>query len=170
MNSILPFNGVAPLLDASVYVAAGARIVGDVAIDADSSVWFNVVVRGDVHWIKIGKRTNIQDGAVLHVTHQRFPLLIGNEVTIGHGAVLHGCTIEDRCLVGMGAIILDGAVVRCGSMIAAGTLVREGFVVPEGMLVAGVPAAVKRPLTPEESSYLAQSAENYVRYVSQYRS
>jgi carbonic anhydrase/acetyltransferase-like protein (isoleucine patch superfamily) len=170
MSSVIPFNGVTPNLHPSVFLAEGARIVGDVAISAQSSVWFNVVVRGDVHWIKIGERTNIQDGAVLHVTHQQFPLSIGNEVTIGHAAVLHGCTIEDRCLVGMGAIVLDGAIVRRGSMIAAGSLVREGFVVPEGMLVAGVPAAVKRPLTPEEAAYLAQSAENYVRYVSLYRS
>jgi carbonic anhydrase/acetyltransferase-like protein (isoleucine patch superfamily) len=170
MTSVIPFNGATPDLHPSVFLAEGARIVGEVAIGVQSSVWFNVVVRGDVHWIKIGERTNIQDGAVLHVTHQQFPLSIGNEVTIGHAAVLHGCTIEDRCLVGMGAIVLDGAVVRRGSMIAAGSLVREGFVVPEGMLVAGVPAVVKRPLTPEETAYLTQSAENYVRYVSLYRS
>jgi carbonic anhydrase/acetyltransferase-like protein (isoleucine patch superfamily) len=170
MKSVISFNGITPSLHASVFLAEGSRIVGDVAIGEESSVWFNAVVRGDVHWVRIGRRSNVQDGAMLHVTHNRFPLTIGDEVTIGHAAVLHGCTIEDRCLIGMGAIVLDGAQVRRGSMIAAGALVREGFEVPVGMLVAGVPAKVKRPLTSEESAYLAQSAENYVRYVSMYRS
>ncbi len=170
MSSILPYRGVLPRLDASVFVAEGARIVGDVEIGAGSSVWFNAVIRGDVHWVRIGQRTNVQDNAVLHVTHERFSLTIGNEVTIGHAAVLHGCTVDDRCLIGMGAIVLDGARIGAESMVAAGSLVLEGFAVPPGMLVAGVPARVKRPLTADERRSLAQSASNYVAYVSSYRS
>ncbi len=167
--SILPYRGILPRLDASVFVAEGARIVGDVEIGLDSSVWFNAVIRGDVHRVRIGQRTNVQDNAVLHVTHERFPLTIGNEVTIGHAAVLHGCTIEDRCLIGMGVIVLDGASVGAESMVAAGSLVLEGFTVPPGMLVAGVPAGVKRPLTADERRSLVESALNYVEYVSSYR-
>ncbi len=167
--SILPYRGILPRLDASVFVAEGARIVGDVEIGLDSSVWFNAVIRGDVHRVRMGQRTNVQDNAVLHVTHERFPLTIGNEVTIGHAAVLHGCTIEDRCLIGMGVIVLDGASVGAESMVAAGSLVLEGFTVPPGMLVAGVPAGVKRPLTADERRSLVESALNYVEYVSSYR-
>ncbi len=170
MSSIHPYRGILPRLHPSVFVAEGARVIGDVEIGEDSSLWFNVVVRGDVHWVKIGRRSNVQDGAVLHVTRGRFPLTIGDDVTVGHSAVLHGCTLENKCLIGMGAIVLDGAVVRNGSMVAAGSLVREGFEVPEGMLVAGVPAVVKRPLTVEETAFLTQSAENYKQYVSFYRS
>lgn len=167
---IIPYQGRLPRLHPSVFLADGARVIGDVEAGEDSSFWFNVVVRGDVNFIRIGCRTNIQDGAVLHVTHKRFPLVIGDDVTVGHSAVLHGCVIEDRCLIGMGAVVLDGALMRRNSMVAAGSLVREGFEVPEGMLVAGVPAAVKRPLTQEELAYLQQSAEQYVQYVSTYRS
>ena len=167
--SVLPYGGKTPDLHPSVFLADGARIIGDVTAGAESSFWFNVVVRGDVHYIRVGQRTNVQDGAVLHVTHRRFPLEIGNDVTIGHAAVLHGCIIEDRCLIGMGAIVLDGVRVRRNSMVAAGSLVREGFEVPEGMMVAGVPATVKRPLTRDELAYLVQSAENYVQYVATYR-
>jgi len=170
MSSIHPYRGILPRLHPSVFVAEGARVIGDVEIGEDSSLWFNVVVRGDVHWVKIGRRSNVQDGAVLHVTRERCPLTIGDDVTVGHSAVLHGCTLENKCLIGMGSIVLDGAVVRSGSMVAAGSLVREGFEVPEGMLVAGVPAVVKRPLTAEETAFLTQSAENYKHYVSFYRS
>jgi carbonic anhydrase/acetyltransferase-like protein (isoleucine patch superfamily) len=166
---IHPYQGITPRLDASVFVAPGAQIVGDVEIGKDSSVWFNTVIRGDVHVIRIGSRTNIQDGCVLHVTAGVFPLTIGNSVTVGHGAILHGCTIEDGCLVGMGATVLDNAVIGARSLVAAGSLVRENFRVPPGSLVAGVPATVKRPLTEAEQQGLAEGAENYVRYVRTYR-
>jgi carbonic anhydrase/acetyltransferase-like protein (isoleucine patch superfamily) len=166
---IIPYAGARPRLHPSVFLADGARVVGDVEMGEDSSVWFNAVVRGDVHFIRIGKRTNVQDGAVLHVTNGTFPLVIGDDVTIGHSAVLHGCTLEDRILIGMGAIVLDGARVRRNAMVAAGALVREGFEVPEGMLVAGVPASVKRPLTRDELTYLPLSAAHYVDYVASYR-
>jgi gamma-carbonic anhydrase len=152
-----------------VFIAEGARVIGDVEVGKDSSIWFNTVVRGDVHFISIGDRTNIQDNCVLHVTHKKYPLRIGSNVTVGHSAVLHGCTIEDFCLVGMGAIVLDNALVHSRSFIAAGALVQENFEVPEGTLVAGIPAKVKRPLTSEETTFLERSAQNYVDYVKTYR-
>jgi carbonic anhydrase/acetyltransferase-like protein (isoleucine patch superfamily) len=122
-----------------------------------------------VNFIHIGSRTNVQDNSVLHVTTKTAPLVIGSEVTIGHSAILHGCTIDDRCLIGMGAIVLDRAHIHKNSMVAAGALVLEGFDVPEGMLVAGVPAKIKRALTEEEKQFICQSAENYANYVQAYR-
>ncbi len=167
--SLIAYRGMTPKLHPSVYVAEGARIIGDVEIGRESSVWFNAVVRGDVHWIRIGERTNIQDNCVLHVTHKKYPLTIGSNVTVGHSAVLHGCTIQDFCLIGMGAIVLDNALIHSRSIVAAGALVQEGFEVPEGVLVAGIPAKVKRSLTAEESDLLERSAQNYVGYVKTYR-
>jgi gamma-carbonic anhydrase len=166
---IIPYRGIRPKLHSSVFVAEGAQIIGDVEIGQDSSVWFNTVVRGDVHYIRIGDRTNIQDNSILHVTHEKYPLLIGSDVTVGHGAILHAATIKDRCLIGMGARILDDATVGSYALIAAGSLVLEHFVVPEGALVAGVPARVKRMLTEEERQQIVQSAQNYVDYVKSYR-
>lgn len=157
VNSVIPYRGIIPKIDKSVFLAEGARVIGDVEIGADSSIWFNAVVRGDVHWIRIGARTNVQDNCVLHVTHQRYPLQVGSDVTVGHSAVLHGCTVEDCCLIGMGAIVLDNARIHSHSLVAAGSL------------VAGVPAKVKRPLTAEESAFLMRSAQNYVGYVKTYR-
>src|SRR4051812_2851220 len=132
--TIMPFEGIAPSIHPSVFIAAGGGIIGDVTIGELSSVWFNVVIRGDVPYIRIGRRTNIQDLTMCHVTHKRHPLVIGDDVTVGHSAVLHGCTINDRVLVGMGAKVLDRAVVGSSSLIAAGAVVREGFTVPEGTL------------------------------------
>lgn len=166
---LIPYMGFVPKIHPSVFVAQGAVLLGDVEIAADSSVWFNVVIRGDVHWIRVGERTNIQDLAMLHCTYKKNPLSIGNDVTIGHHAMLHGCTIGNSVLVGMNATVLDRAVVEPYSMIAAGSVVREGFVVPEGHLVAGVPAKVVRPLTNEERAFLDQSAKNYIFYVSTFR-
>jgi gamma-carbonic anhydrase len=166
---IHPYKGLRPKLDPTVFVAPGAHIIGDVEIGKDSSVWFCTVVRGDVHYIRIGSRTNIQDGCVLHVTNGIYPLILGSGITVGHGAILHGCTIEDNCLIGMGSTILDNAHIGAGSLIAAGSLVRENFQVPPGSLVAGVPATVKRPLTEAERKSIAQGAENYVQYVKTYR-
>ncbi|QDV75299.1 gamma carbonic anhydrase family protein [Botrimarina mediterranea] len=169
MPTILSFRGVWPRLHESVFIADGARIIGDVEIGADSSVWFNAVVRGDVCPIRIGERTNVQDNVTLHVTHDTGPLNIGSRVTIGHNAVLHACTVQDETLIGMGAILLDGCVIESRTLVAAGSLVRQGFVAPSGMLVAGVPAAVKRPLTEDELRNVLESPDNYARYVAAYR-
>lgn len=166
---IIPYMGVLPTIAPDVFVAAGAVILGDVTIGADSSIWFNVVIRGDVHWIRIGERTNVQDLAMLHCTYKKHPLSIGNDVTIGHHAMLHGCTIEDAVLVGMNATVLDRAVVEHHSMIAAGSVVREGFRIPSGTLAAGVPAKIVRDLTDDECAFLEQSARNYLFYVSTFR-
>ena len=163
------YRGIKPKVHPSVYVAEGAHIVGDVEIGKDSSVWFNTVIRGDVHFIRIGERTNVQDNSVLHVTHEKYPLVIGSDVTIGHGAIVHAATLKDYCLIGMGAKVLDNATIGSYSLIAAGALVLEHFEVPEGALVAGVPARVKRMLTPEEREQIVQSARNYVEYVKAYR-
>jgi carbonic anhydrase/acetyltransferase-like protein (isoleucine patch superfamily) len=164
------FKDHTPQVHPSVFIAPGVHIIGDVTIGADSSVWYNAVIRGDVNWIRIGSGTNIQDGCILHVTHKTHPLVIGNEVTIGHGAVVHGATLADCCLIGMGARILDGSVIGTKSFVAAGSVVLEGFDVPPGMLVAGVPARIRRPLTDEEKARIQQSSQNYKNYVQQYRS
>jgi carbonic anhydrase/acetyltransferase-like protein (isoleucine patch superfamily) len=169
MPNILPYCGVWPRLHESVFIADGARIIGDVEIGADSSVWFNAVVRGDVCPIRIGERTNVQDNVTLHVTHDTGPLNIGSRVTIGHNAVLHACTVQNETLIGMGAVLLDGCVIEPRVLVAAGSLVRQGFVAPSGMLVAGVPAAVKRPLTEDELRNALESPDNYARYVAAYR-
>jgi carbonic anhydrase/acetyltransferase-like protein (isoleucine patch superfamily) len=163
-----PFLDQYPAYPLTVFIEASAQVIGDVTIGNYSSVWFGSVVRGDVHFIRIGERTNVQDLSVLHVTRRTHPLLIGNEVTIGHRVTLHGCTIADRVLVGMGAIVLDGAVVQSGSMIGAGALVTEGQVIPSGVLAVGVPAKVRRDLTAEEILFLAQSAKNYVELAQVY--
>jgi carbonic anhydrase/acetyltransferase-like protein (isoleucine patch superfamily) len=167
--TVIPFEGIAPRIHPSVFIAAGARIIGDVRIGAESSIWFNVVLRGDVHFIRIGRRTNVQDLTMCHVTHKRYPLVIGDDVTVGHSAVLHGATIGDRALIGMGATVLDNAVIGAESLIAAGTVVREGFQVPNGTLVAGVPGKVIRELSDEERARVAEGATNYESYVARFR-
>lgn len=166
---ILKHKGTAPQLDSTVFVAPSACVIGDVQIGEKSSLWFNVVVRGDVNYIRIGERTNIQDGSVVHVTRDTHPTIIGNDVTIGHSVTLHGCTIEDGCLIGIGAIILDGATVGEGSLVAAGTLVTPGTKVPPRSLVVGSPSKVKRSLSEDESSNLLTFAENYISYQHDYR-
>ena len=167
--TVLPYGGVHPRIHGTVFLADGCVVIGDVEIGEESSVWFNVVVRGDVHWIRIGRRTNIQDLSVLHVSSGVAPLSIGSGVTVGHRAVLHGCTVEDTCLIGMGAVVLDRARIGTRSLVAAGAVVPEGFDVPEGSLVAGVPAAIKRNLRKEEIEALQRSADNYVNYAQTYR-
>lgn len=162
--SILSFEDKYPVIHQSVFIAPGARIIGDVTIGLNSSIWFNCVVRGDVHFVRIGEFTNIQDGSVLHVTSGTNPLIVGNYVTVGHKACLHGCTVEDYSLVGIGAIVLDGAVVRKNSLVAAGALVPPNFEVPSGKLVAGVPAKIIRDLRPQEIDYFQESAFNYFEY------
>jgi len=158
-----------PEIHSSVFMAEGSHVIGDVVIGKDSSVWFNAVIRGDVNYIRIGERTNIQDGSVLHVTRARYPLIIGSNVTIGHAAVVHAATVYDFCLIGMGAIVLDNARIGPYSLVAAGAVVAGNSVIPEGMLAAGVPAKVVRPLTGDERESLVQSAQNYVDYVATYR-
>jgi len=159
-----PFRSIVPTVHESAFVDQSAQVIGDVQIGAESSVWMNVVIRGDVHFIRIGARTNIQDGTIVHVMRNTHPTVIGDDVTIGHGAVVHGCTIEDRCLIGMGAILLNGCRVGTGSIVGAGTLVPEDMVIPPGSLVIGSPARVRRSLTPEEDASIKWYADNYVRY------
>jgi carbonic anhydrase/acetyltransferase-like protein (isoleucine patch superfamily) len=166
---ILQFKDKFPQTDKSIFISNSSIVIGDVTLGEDSSVWFNTVIRGDVNFIRIGDRTNVQDGSVLHVTHKKFPLIIGSDVTIGHNATVHGCTIKDRVLIGMGSVILDNVCVNTNSIIAAGSVVKENFVVPGGALIAGVPAKVVRDLSKEEIQKIKDSAANYVRYANEYR-
>jgi carbonic anhydrase/acetyltransferase-like protein (isoleucine patch superfamily) len=161
---LFPYLGIFPKIHPSVFLASGVKIIGDVEIGENSSVWYNSVVRGDVHYIKIGEMTNIQDCSVLHVTSEVHPLNIGNNVTVGHNVVLHGCTLKGLSLIGMGAVILDGAVVEENTLVAAGSVIKEKFIVPAGKLVAGVPAKIIRNLTGEEIKNLEESAKRYVKY------
>ena len=164
--SIYPYQGLVPKIADNVFLADGVRIVGDVEIGRDSSIWYNAVIRGDVHYIRIGERTNIQDNCLLHVTHDTAPLLIGRGVTVGHLATLHSCTVRDYSLIGMGAIVLDKAVVEEYAFVAAGALVKPGFIVPSRTLVAGIPARVLRDLRPEEIEDLPASADRYFEYAT----
>jgi carbonic anhydrase/acetyltransferase-like protein (isoleucine patch superfamily) len=161
---IRPYKNALPRIAADAYIDVSAQVIGDVEIGAESSLWMNVVVRGDVHRIRIGRRSNVQDNSVVHVMRDTHPTTIGDDVTIGHAAVVHGCTIHDRVLVGMGAILLNGASVGSDSIIAAGSLLPEGTTVPERSLVMGRPGKVKRPLTDEEVASIRWYADNYVRY------
>jgi carbonic anhydrase/acetyltransferase-like protein (isoleucine patch superfamily) len=158
------YKGVSPTVHPSAYVDDSAQVIGDVEIGAESSVWMNAVVRGDVHRIRIGSRSNIQDGTVVHVMNGTHPTTIGDDVTVGHAAVVHGCSINDRVLIGMGAILLNGATVGTDSIIAAGTLVTEGTTVPARSLVMGSPGRVKRALTDGEVASILEYSERYVGY------
>ena len=168
MKNILSYKGIYPRLHQSVFIVESAIIIGDVEIGEYSSVWFNAVIRGDVNYIRIGYRTNIQDLCMLHVTKDTHPLILGNEITVGHSVTLHGCTIKDRCLIGMGATILDAAVVGEDCIIGAGALVTEGSVIPPGTLAMGVPAKPRRDLTYAERAMIKQSAQNYIDYARTY--
>ena len=159
---ILPYKGITPIIDETAFIAQNAAVTGDTHIGADSSVWFSVSIRGDVHSVRIGARTNIQDNAVVHVTGEFSGTVIGDEVTIGHSAIIHACTIKDQCLVGMGAIVLDGAVMEPQSMLAAGAMLTPGKTIPSGELWAGSPAKFMRKLSQEELDFFAVSAQNYV--------
>lgn len=160
--SILALAGSAPVVPDTAFVASGARIVGDVVLGERASVWYNAVLRGDGDRIRVGEGSNVQDGVAIHVDTGS-PALIGAGVSIGHNATVHGCTIEDGCLIGMGSTVLSGAVVGAGSLVAAGAVVLAGEVVPPGSLVAGVPAKVRRALTEEEGAGLTRNAEAYLR-------
>ncbi|MGA7801610.1 MAG: gamma carbonic anhydrase family protein [Gammaproteobacteria bacterium] len=167
--AIRSFGDRTPRIAPGVFVDETAVVIGDVTVGEDASLWPLTVVRGDIHRIEIGARTNIQDGSVLHVTHASefnpagYPLSVGNEVTVGHRVMLHGCTIEDRCLIGMGAVVMDGAVIRAGVLLGAASLVTPGMELEGGYLWLGSPARRVRPLRDDEKAYLAYSAEHYVR-------
>lgn len=165
---VLPYRGISPKIAESVFVAPTATVIGDVQIGAETNIWFGVTIRGDVNRVRIGKRTNIQDGTVCHVTYKDGPLTIGDNVTIGHSAVIHACTLQDMSFVGMGAVVMDGVVVESGAMVAAGAVVPPGKVVRKGEIWAGVPARLFRAMTQEEIDYLPWSAEHYVRLGQQY--
>lgn len=161
---IRTFKGIAPTIEKSAYVDLSAQVIGDVHIGAESSVWMNVVIRGDVNHIRIGKRTNIQDLTMIHVMRETHPTIIGDDVTVGHSAVVHGTTIEDRVLVGMAAVLLNGVHIESDCVIAAGTLLTEGTRIPARSLVMGRPGKVKRQLTDEEVAEIRWYADNYVKY------
>ena len=164
------FQGVLPKIGKSCFIEETAVVIGDVVLGEHCSVWFHAVIRGDVNYIRIGDRTNVQDLCMLHVTHDTHPLVIGSDVTIGHHVVLHGCTIKDRVLIGMGAIIMDGAVIGEDCVVGAGALVTENTVVPPKSLILGSPAKVKRTVTDKELAWIRESAKNYVKYAQQYLS
>ncbi|MCB1032582.1 MAG: gamma carbonic anhydrase family protein [Acidobacteria bacterium] len=165
---ILEYRGRLPVLGRRVFLAPTAYLSGDVEVGDDVSFWFHTVARGDVNFIRIGEGTNVQDGAVLHVSHETFPLVIGRRVVVGHGAVLHGCTIEDEALIGIGARILDGAVVEKGAQVGAGALVPPGKRVPAGTLVMGVPARPVRQLSEDEREAIRENARHYVELKDEY--
>lgn len=171
---IRQFQRINPTLSSGAYVDASAVVIGDVVLGEDSSVWPMCVVRGDVNHIRIGRRSNIQDGSVLHVTApgeespQGYPLIIGEEVTVGHGCILHACTIEDRCLIGMGSTILDGAIIRKNVLLGAGSLVPPGKDLESGYLWLGSPVKKARPLTEQEIAWFERSAANYVALKDKY--
>jgi carbonic anhydrase/acetyltransferase-like protein (isoleucine patch superfamily) len=166
---IRKFKGIVPSVDASAYVDESAQVIGDVRIGSESSVWMNVVIRGDVNHIRIGRRTNIQDLTMVHVMNETHPTVIGDEVTVGHSAVIHGSTIEDRVLIGMQAMLLNGVHVEHDSIIAAGTLLTEGTRIPAGSLVMGRPGKVKRPLNEAELAEIRRLSQAYVSYRLDYK-
>jgi carbonic anhydrase/acetyltransferase-like protein (isoleucine patch superfamily) len=166
---IRPFHGVHPQIHPTAFIEESAQIIGDVSIGEQSSVWFNAVVRGDVFYIRIGERTNIQDGTVIHVTNGTHATVLEDEVTVGHNVTLHGCHVERGCLIGMGSIVMDGVRIGEKSLVAAGALVAPGTQVPPRSLVLGSPARVKRPLTDTEVAGLDIYWQNYIEYTRQYR-
>jgi carbonic anhydrase/acetyltransferase-like protein (isoleucine patch superfamily) len=165
---IRPFQGMVPKLGSRVFVADSALVLGDVEIGDDASIWFNCIVRGDVNWIRIGARANIQDACVIHVTNGKWPTVIEDEVSIAHNVMIHGCTIRKGALIGMSTTLMDGAEVGEGCLVAAGSLLREGFQAPPHTLVAGWPAEVKKDLTPQQRELTASIWSRYTRYKEAY--
>lgn len=165
---VLPYRNQVPQLAEATFVAPGAHVIGDVHVGAKSSIWFGAVVRGDVFHIRIGAGTNIQDNSVVHVTTDRHACIIGDDVTVGHRVILHGCTVEDGALIGMGAVVMDRAKVGAGALVGAGAIVTEGTEIPPGTLALGSPARVKRELTAEERQYLSWSAPHYWEIAEDY--
>jgi carbonic anhydrase/acetyltransferase-like protein (isoleucine patch superfamily) len=166
---IRSYRGRWPDIAKSAYIDPAATIIGDVVIGEQSSVWPAVVIRGDVHYIRIGARTNIQDGSVLHVMKDEYPLILGDNVTVGHGVILHGCTVESHVLIGMGCVLLNNCKIGEGSIIAAGTLVTEGTAVPPGSLFMGHPGKFRRALTAEDLASIDAYASRYIEYAATYR-
>lgn len=165
---IYPYQGVVPRIGQGVFIAPGARVIGDVEIGDGASVWFNVVIRGDVHAIRIGSGSNIQDGTVVHVTYKEYSTTIGNNVLIGHRCMIHGCILEDGSFVGMQATVMDGCIVESGAMIAAGSLLTPGKTVPGGELWAGRPARYLRDLRPDEAARIPQAVAHYAALARNY--
>jgi carbonic anhydrase/acetyltransferase-like protein (isoleucine patch superfamily) len=167
---IRPFANTSSVIHESVFVAESAIIIGDVEIGEDASVWFGSVIRGDVNYIRIGSRTNIQDMTMIHVSSKTHPTVLEEEITVGHRVTLHGCHVERQCLIGIGSILLDGVRVGARSLVAAGSLLTPGTHIPPHSLVMGAPAKVKRELTDDELAYLDRSWRNYVELKSKYKS
>ncbi|GAA1691946.1 gamma carbonic anhydrase family protein [Microbacterium sediminicola] len=166
--SVLSIPGKTPRVDPTAFLAHGARVIGDVTLDAEVSIWYNAVVRADSGSVTIGAGSNIQDNVSVHVDAAH-PVVIGRGVSVGHNAVVHGCTIEDDCLIGMGSVVLSGAVIGTGSLVAGGAVVLEGTIIPPGSLVAGVPARVRRELTADEKAGLVGNAQAYLRHTASHR-
>ncbi len=165
---IRSYKGIAPQVPASAYVDESAQLIGDVVLGEHASIWMNAVLRGDVHHIRVGANSNIQDNSVLHGMRNQWPVIVGDWVTVGHSVTLHGCVIEDRCLIGMGSIILNGARVGSGSIIAAGTLIPEGTVVEPGSLWMGVPGKFRKKLGQQDQETILRYAKNYLEYKDSY--
>lgn len=165
---IRSYKGVTPQIPSSCYVDGSAQVIGDVALGENASVWMNAVLRGDVHFIRVGANSNIQDCSVLHGMLGKWPVVVGDWVTVGHSVTLHGCVVQDRCLIGMGSIILNGARIGSGSIIAAGTLIPEGTIVEPGSLWMGVPGKLRRTLESADQENILQYARNYLGYKDQY--
>src|SRR5882757_798954 len=162
--SIRGYRGIMPKVAATAYIDPSAQVIGDVVVGERSSIWPNTTVRGDVNYIRIGDETNVQDNCCLHVQRDEFPLILGNRVSVAHSVTLHGCVIEDECLIGIGAIVLNGARIGTGSLVAAGALVTEGMQVPPGSVVMGMPGKVRRVCTPEDSALVKKHANSYIMY------
>jgi carbonic anhydrase/acetyltransferase-like protein (isoleucine patch superfamily) len=170
MPIIKPVNGKSPQLPEDCYIAENATIVGDVQVGNQCSIWFNAVLRGDVHYIKLGNKVNVQDGAVVHCTYQKHPTTIGNNVSIGHNAIVHGCTIHDNVLIGMGSIVMDNCIVESNSIVAAGAVVTQNTIVESGSIYAGVPAKKVKDISKELiNGEINRIAENYVKYSSWFK-
>ena len=170
MPVIKPINGKHPQISEDCFVAENATIVGEVSIGKQCSIWFNAVLRGDVHFIKLGNKVNVQDGAVIHATYQKSPTTIGNNVYIGHNAIVHGCTIKDNVLIGMGSIVMDDCVIKSNSIIAAGAVVTKNTLVESGTIYAGTPAKKIKDISPElVSGEINRIADNYVKYSSWFK-
>ena len=167
MAFILPVNGKMPVLGSGCFVAPNATIVGDVIMGNNCSIWFNAVIRGDVNYIRMGNKVNVQDGAVIHCTYEKNPTNIGNNVSIGHNAIVHGCTVHDNVLIGMGAIVMDRCIVHSNTIIAAGAVLLEGTVAEPGSIYAGVPARKVKDISPDKiSGEIDRIANNYIKYAS----
>ena len=163
------YRGVVPKVHVSAWIADSADVIGDVELGEESSVWFSTVIRGDVHFIRVGRGTNLQDGTVVHVDRNGTPTILGDYVTVGHAARLHGCHIKSNCLIGIGAVVLDGAVLEEECVVAAGAVVSPGTLVPRGSLLMGAPARVKRSVTEKDLELIYRSAKSYIGLAAEYR-